>query len=98
MLKKLLVGSAFGLLLSVGTVCAEDVVVKVAPPAEVVETRPASPGPNYVWIGGYQKWDGNAYAWVPGRWEVPPHPGARWVAHRWVRRHGGWVFVEGRWR
>jgi WXXGXW repeat (2 copies) len=98
MLKKLLVGSAFGLLLSVGTVCAADVIVKVAPPAAVVETRPVSPGPNYVWIGGYQKWDGNAYVWVPGRWDVPPRPGARWVAHRWVHRGGGWVFVEGRWR
>jgi hypothetical protein len=98
MLKKLLAGSALGLFLSFGTMCAAEVVVRVAPPAAVVETRPVSPGPNYIWVGGYQKWDGNAYVWVPGSWVVPPHPGARWVAHRWVRRHGGWVFVEGRWR
>jgi len=98
MLKKFLVSTAFGLLLSAGTMCAAEVVVKIAPPAVVVETRPVSPGPNYVWIDGYQRWDGNAYVWVPGRWDVPPHAGARWIAHRWVRRHGGWVFVEGRWR
>jgi hypothetical protein len=97
MLKKLLIGSAFGLLLTAGTVCAE-VVVRVGPPAAIVETRPVAPGPNYVWIAGYHRWDGNAYAWVPGRWDVPPRPHARWVAHRWVRRHGGWVLVEGHWR
>jgi hypothetical protein len=36
--------------------------------------------------------------WVPGHYERQPHPGAHWVAHRYVRRHGGWVFVEGHWR
>ena len=25
-------------------------------------------------------------------------PHARWEAHRWVRRNGGWVLVEGHWR
>ena len=35
---------------------------------------------------------------VPGRWERPPRPGARWVAHRWVHRHGEWVLIEGHWR
>jgi len=97
MLKKLLIGSAFGLVLSAGTLCAE-VVVRIGPPAAIVEARPVRPGPNYAWIVGYHRWDGNAYVWVPGRWEVLPHPGARWVAHRWVRRHGGWVLVEGHWR
>ena len=97
MLKKLLLGSAFGVLLGAGTMCAE-VIVRVAPPAAIVETRPAAPGAGYVWIGGYHKYENNAYVWVPGRWELPPRPHARWVAHRWVRRHGGWVLVEGHWR
>lgn len=97
MLKKLLIGSAFGLLLSAGTLCAE-VVVRVGPPAPIVERPIARPGPDHVWIAGYHRWDGNAYVWVPGRWELPPRPHARWVAHRWVRRHGGWVMVEGHWR
>src|SRR5580704_801276 len=63
MLKKLLIGSSFGLLLAAGTIFAE-VVVTVRPPAAIVETRPASPGPNYVWIAGYHRWDGHAYAWA----------------------------------
>jgi len=97
MLKKLMISSAFGLLLGAGTLCAE-VIVRIAPPAAIVETAPARPGPNFVWIKGYHRWDGNAYVWVPGRWEVPPHGRRRWVEHRWVRRGDHWVFVEGRWR
>jgi hypothetical protein len=75
-----------------------EVVVRVRPPAAVVERRVVAPGPGYVWIAGYHRWDGAAYAWVPGRWELPPRRHARWVAHRWVHGHGGWTFVEGRWR
>ena len=97
MLKKLMISSAFGILLCGGAVNAE-VIVRVGPPRAIVETRPLRPGPNFVWIDGYHRWDGNAYVWVPGRWEAPPRPRARWVAHRWVRRHGGWVLVEGHWR
>jgi len=97
MLKKLLIGSAFGLMLGAGVLCAE-VIVKIRPPAAIVETPSARPGPNYAWIAGYHRWDGNAYVWVPGRWEVPPRAHARWVAHRWVRRGGGWVLVGVHWR
>jgi hypothetical protein len=97
MLRKGLIALVFAGALTLGTSFAE-VVVKVAPPAAVVETRPAAPGPNYVWINGYQSWNGSAYVWVPGRWDVPPRAHARWVAHRWVKRGGGWVMVEGHWR
>jgi hypothetical protein len=77
---------------------AADVVVRIAPPHAVVETRGAQPSRNHVWVSGYHRWDGNAYAWSPGRWEQPPQPHRRWVAHQWVRRGGGWVLVEGHWR
>ena len=97
MLKKILIGSAFGFLLSGAAFCAE-IIVKVAPPAAIVETRPVRPGPNYVWIAGYHRWENNAYVWTPGRWMVAPRPHARWVAAHWARRPGGWVFVEGHWR
>lgn len=80
------------------TALAAEVVVRVAPPHAVVETRGPSPGAGYVWIPGYHNWDGNRHVWVAGRWEQPPRPHARWEAHRWVKRNGGWVLVEGRWR
>ena len=97
MLRRGLIGLVFASALTFSAGAAE-VIVRVAPPAAIVETRPVAPGAGYVWIGGYHRWDGAAYAWVPGRWVLPPRPRARWVAHRWVRRGGGWVFVEGHWR
>jgi hypothetical protein len=97
MLRKGLLGLVFASALTFSAAAAE-VVVRVAPPAAIVESRGVAPGPGYVWQGGYHRWDGNAYAWNAGRWAAPPRPGARWVDHRWEHRHGGYVFHEGRWR
>ncbi|HEX5229067.1 MAG TPA: YXWGXW repeat-containing protein [Bryobacteraceae bacterium] len=97
MLKKTVMGILFAGVLAAGAF-GQEVVVRVHPPRAVVERRVPAPGPGYVWVGGYQRWDGNAYVWVPGRWDRPPRPHARWVAHHWVHRHGGWVMVEGHWR
>ena len=77
---------------------AADIVVHVAPPRMVVEKHPSRPSRDHVWVSGYQRWDGNAYAWTPGRWEQPPQPRSRWVAHHWVHQKGGWVLAEGHWR
>jgi hypothetical protein len=74
------------------------VVIRIGPPPPVVEVRGVPPERGFVWIDGYHRWDGARYVWVPGRWERPPHPGARWVAHKWVHRHGEWVLIEGHWR
>ena len=96
-MNKLLLMSVLGLGLGIGAMQAE-VVVKVAPPRAIVEHRSVRPSPNHVWIGGYHRWDGNAYAWQAGHWEAPPRPHAVWVAPRYQHRHDGYVFVEGRWR
>jgi hypothetical protein len=77
---------------------AADVVIRVAPPHAIVERRGPAPSRNHVWVSGYHRWDGNAYAWTPGRWEQPSQPRRRWVAHRYVHQKGGWVLVEGHWR
>jgi hypothetical protein len=79
-------------------VSAADVIVKIAPPRAIIEKRGEAPSPEHVWIAGYHRWDGNAYVWVPGRWEKPPRPHARWIAHSWVKRNGGYVMVEGHWK
>ena len=81
MLRKGMIGLFFASALTFSAAGAV-VVVRVAPPIEAVETRGNAPSPGHVWIGGYQRWDGSAYALVPGRWDTPPRPGARWVAHR----------------
>lgn len=74
------------------------VYVRVGPPAPIVERRGPPPEHGFVWIDGYQRWDGHRYVWVPGRWERPPHPHTGWVADHWVHHHEGWVLVEGHWR
>jgi hypothetical protein len=74
------------------------VVIRIGPPPPIVERRGPPPERGFVWIDGYQRWEGGRYIWTPGRWERPPHPGARWVAHHWAHRHGQWVLIEGHWR
>lgn len=74
------------------------VVVRIGPPAPVVEHYGPPPHPGWVWCSGYQRWDGHRYVWVHGYWAHPPRPGAVWVPHHWAHRHGGWVLVEGHWR
>jgi len=76
------------------------VFVRIAPPRPVVERVVPAPGPRFVWVGGYYRWSGRAYVWVPGRWVVPPHPGAVWVTPAWsfAPARGGYVFVVGHWR
>ena len=57
-----------------------------------------SPGPDYVWIGGY--WDGapGHYVWVSGHWDRPPHGHADWVAPHWDRDHDGhYHMTKGEW-
>jgi len=75
------------------------IYVRIGPPVAIVETRTVAPSPRYVWIAGYHRWDGRAYVWVPGRWELPPAHRAAWVPGHWVHhRRSGWYWVEGHWR
>jgi hypothetical protein len=97
-MRKLFLSAVLGAAFCIGSVQAADIVVRLRPPALRVEHRSVRPGPNYVWVNGYHRWDGNAYVWESGRWEVPPRAHAVWVAPRWQHRRDGYVFVEGRWR
>jgi hypothetical protein len=97
-MKNFILNAALGAAFCIGSAQAAEVVVTVKPPRVVVEHPPARPSPRHVWIAGYHRWDGHAYAWEPGRWEVPPHEHAVWIAPRWEHRHDGYVFVEGRWK
>jgi WXXGXW repeat (2 copies) len=67
------------------------------PPPPEQEVVPASPGPEYVWIGGYHRWDGRHYVWVRGRYDRRPHANARWNAAHWEAHGRGHVWIEGRW-
>ena len=75
------------------------VYVRTGPPAAVTEVRVAAPSARHVWIAGYHRWDGHAYVWVAGRWELPPKHHTVWVPGHWVHHaQHGWYWVEGHWR
>ena len=74
------------------------VYVRVGPPVPVPEVRVVAPGPDFVWIPGYHRWDGGAYVWVGGHWERAPRPHVVWVPGHWKHSSRGWYWVEGRWR
>jgi hypothetical protein len=89
----------FGLPILISQRTLAQPVVRVAPPPPVrVGVVGKPPGIGYVWIEGYQRWDGKKYLWVSGRWVRPPRAGAVWVAPTWVRQRNGWVLDKGYWR
>ncbi len=97
-MNKLISTAVLGIALAVGSANAQ-VYVRIGPPPPRREVIVAQPGPNYVWVPGYHRWEGNAYVWVPGTWVVPPQPYYhRWVAGHWRHTWHGWVWVEGHWR
>ena len=42
-----------------------------APPVAYSEAVLASPGPGYIWVGGYYSWTGRDYYWNRGHWTQP---------------------------
>jgi WXXGXW repeat (2 copies) len=74
------------------------VYVRVGPPPPRVEAVLVAPGPRYVWLPGFYRWDGGGYVWMPGRYELPPRARAAWVPPHWERHRRGWYVVEGHWR
>ncbi len=89
LLALILVGSAFTLSaqISVG------IRIGPPPPPRVVSVRPASPGPGFVWVDGYQYPVNGRYRWHAGYWSRPPYEGAHWVGPR----HDGQQFFAGYW-
>ncbi len=73
--------------------------IRIGPPPPRHEVVVAAPYPEAVWIPGFHRWDyaTQAYVWVPGRWDRPPHPGFVWVAPRYPHRGGRYGFVAGHW-
>lgn len=77
-----------------------DGVVTIAPPPprnEVI-VYSSRPSVDFVWVPGYWNWYGGRHVWISGRWDRPPHGHHRWESPRWEHRHGGYLFIDGRWR
>jgi hypothetical protein len=70
-----------------------------APPAPyVVGAVGYAPDPGYVWVDGFWNLNGGRWAWVNGRWAVPPRRHSAWEPDRWERHGNGWRYHRGRWR
>jgi hypothetical protein len=73
------------------------VYAESAPPAPIVEVRPAPPHGGMVWIAGYWNWHNRRYHWMHGRWDRPRH-GYVWHAPRWERNGHRWYSHNPGWR
>ena len=49
------------------------------PPPPRAYRVPPQPGPDYIWVEGYQYPQGNHYAWHNGYWTRAPYEDAYWV-------------------
>lgn len=67
------------------------------PPALRHERRSHRPGPDYVWIAGFWNDEGGHWAWVPGRWDRPAVRNVYWIAPRYIRSEGGYIYEPGHW-
>jgi hypothetical protein len=65
-------------------------------PADVEYVRPASPGPDYIWIGGEWEWKGGNYRWHGGSWEHA-REGHVWKSGHWENGQKGYRWQKGRW-
>jgi hypothetical protein len=68
------------------------------PPPTPQETVPPAPAPNAVWVAGYWIYDGRAYTWSGGHWEVPPPYAHSYVPAHSEVRNGQAVYVPGYWQ
>ena len=99
-MKRLFSVVIFTLALSTMSGCAARVYGRFGPPTPpppreaMVERSHAG----LVWVPGYNRWTGNRYRRVEGRWVRPPRHGQVWVPGYRAPRRGGYVWVEGYWR
>jgi hypothetical protein len=63
------------------------------PPAPRAYQVPPRPGPDYVWVEGYQYPQGGHYRWHDGYWTRPPYQGSYWVEPY----HVSGQYYAGRW-
>jgi hypothetical protein len=63
------------------------------PPAPRAYRVPPRPGPDYVWVEGYNYPENGRYVWYDGYWTRQPYPGAYWVEPY----HDGRQYYQGHW-
>ena len=74
------------------------IYVDRAPPVPYNEVVTVSPGPGYVWVGGFYGWTGRDYVWTRGYWSLPARGYSHWNPGYWHRDGRGHYWVAGHWR
>jgi hypothetical protein len=67
-------------------------------PAQTPEAVPPPPTADAVWISGYWSFDGRAYTWLAGHWEVPPPDAHTYVAAHWDNHDSPNRYIPGYWQ
>ena len=62
---------------------------------EIMEERPSA---QHVWVSGHWRWQDGRYAWIAGKWDLPPRANVVWVEPRWERRGTGYILAGGYWQ
>jgi hypothetical protein len=73
------------------------IVAPLGPPPMRAEIPPPAPSPDSLWLVGHWNWDGEKYAWAPGRYIQRPAPTANWMPGYWEQESQGWVWTDGHW-
>ncbi len=68
-----------------------------APPPLRQEDIGRRPSQDHVWARGSWDWQGDDWAWAPGRWQRPERRGARWIQARYVREDSGYRYEPAHW-
>ena len=80
--------SAFAAQVSIG------IHIGPPPPPPVMAVVPVTPGPEFVWVGGYWYPIAGHWRWHSGYWTRAPYAYAQWVTPRYERG----VYVAGYWQ
>ena len=92
-MKRLLIGSLLLAATSAFGQVSIGISIGAPPPPRVLKVRPASPGPDFMWVDGYWYPVNGRYVWHQGYWTRAPYGGAHWVAPH--HEEGKWF--EGYW-
>ena len=83
------------MLLAPAATAGAQVRVRIGEPPPPRSYRvPPRPGPEFVWVEGYQYPERGHYVWHDGYWTRPPYQGAYWDAPY----HVGGQYFPGRWQ
>lgn len=84
-------------------VAEQTTTAPAAPPAPQAETATVAPVRTAVWLPGFWQWDGAAWVWIAGSWQLAPEARVTWRAPEWRPRGnvhvlipGGWIRIGGR--